>query len=103
MRAPYQTRKILNMADIEPNSLQRSLAKLRSELAGAQRLDDKSRGMLHAALVDIESRLKQEGATPAADAAPHRLESLAVGFETDHPTLAASVRQFIDLLGQAGL
>jgi hypothetical protein len=33
----------------------------------------------------------------------HRLEALAVGFETDHPTLAASVRQFIALLGEAGL
>ena len=47
--------------------------------------------------------LQQKGAAPAADAAPHPLESLAVGFEADHPTLAASVRQFIDLLGQAGL
>jgi hypothetical protein len=91
------------MADIEPDSLQRSIAKLRSELAGAQRLDHTSRGKLHAALVDIESRLNQKGAAPAADAAPHRLEKLAVGFENDHPTLAASVRQFIDLLGQAGL
>ena len=91
------------MADMEPNSLQRSLTALRTELARAHRLDDKSRGMLHAALVDIESRLKQKGAAPAADAAPRRLESLAVGFEADHPSLAASVRQFIDLLGQAGL
>jgi hypothetical protein len=91
------------MTDMEPNSLQRSLAKLHSELARAQRLDAKSRGMLHAALVDIEGRLNQKGSAATADAAPHRLESLAVGFEADHPTLAASVRQFIDLLGQAGL
>jgi small-conductance mechanosensitive channel len=91
------------MADIETNSLQQSLAKLRSELTHAQRLDAQSRSKLHAALADIESRLQRKGAAPTADAAPHGLESLAVGFETDHPTLAASVRQFIDLLGQAGL
>jgi small-conductance mechanosensitive channel len=91
------------MTDVEPNSLQQSLAKLRSELVRADRLDDKARGKLHAALLDIEDRLQQKGAAPAADAAPHRLESLAVGFEAEHPTLAASVRQFIDLLGQAGL
>jgi hypothetical protein len=91
------------MSDIETSSLQQSLAKLRAELASANRLDDKARDRLHAALVDIESRLQQKGAAPAADAAPHRLESLAVGFEAEHPTLAASVRQFIDLLGQAGL
>lgn len=91
------------MADTEPNALQRSLTRLRAELAAASRLDAKSRGRLHAALIDIESRLKQKGAAAVADAAPHGLESLAVGFEADHPTLAASVRQFIDLLGQAGL
>ena len=91
------------MANLEPNSLQRTLSELRAELARAQRLDDKSRGMLHSALADIEQRLAQKVAAPAADAAPHRLESLAVGFEADHPSLAASLRQFIDLLGQAGL
>jgi hypothetical protein len=91
------------MTDIKPDSLQLYLGKLRSELASAQRLDDESRGRMHAALAEIESRLQKKGAAPAADTAPHPLESLAVGFETDHPTLAASVRQFIDLLGQAGL
>ena len=91
------------MADSESNALQRTLTELRAELARAQRLDDQSRGMLHSALADIESRLEQTGPAPAADAAPHRLESLAVGFEADHPSLAASLRQFIGLLGQAGL
>jgi len=33
----------------------------------------------------------------------HRLEELAVGFEIEHPTLAAGLRQLIDLLAQAGL
>jgi hypothetical protein len=96
-------RMILSMADIEPGSLQGSLAKLRSELARAPSLDEKSRGTLHTALTDIERRLQKQGAAPAADAAPHGLESLAVGFEADHPSLAASLRQFIDLLGKAGL
>jgi hypothetical protein len=91
------------MTDVEPDSLQLYLAKLRAELVSAQRLDEQSRGRLHAALAEIESRLHKKGAAPAADAAPHRLESLAVGFEADHPSLAASLRQFIDLLGQAGL
>jgi hypothetical protein len=91
------------MADMEPNSLQQSLAKLRAEMASAHRLDDQSHGKLHTALSHIESRLNQKGAAPDADAAPHGLESLAVGFEADHPSLAASLRQFIDLLGKAGL
>jgi hypothetical protein len=91
------------MAEVEPNPLQRSLSLLHVELASAQRLDDRSRQMLQAALADIERRLKQKDAAAAEPAAPHRLESLAVGFEADHPSLAASVRQFIGLLGQAGL
>jgi len=88
----------------DPNSLQRSLAQLHAELAGAHRLDEQSRQLLRSVLADIE-RLLREGADPAATAqtAPHRLETLAVGFEADHPALAASVRQFIDLLARAGL
>jgi hypothetical protein len=34
---------------------------------------------------------------------PHRLEELAVEFEVEHPTLAASLRQLIDLLAKAGV
>jgi hypothetical protein len=37
------------------------------------------------------------------DSLPDRLERLAVQFEADHPTLAASSRRLIDLLGKAGL
>ena len=91
------------MSDLEPNSLQRSLAQLHAELAGAPRLDEKSRQMLREALADIERLLREGGPTPAAQASPHRLEGLAVGFEADHPALAASLREFIDLLGRAGL
>jgi hypothetical protein len=91
------------MADSNPDSLQLYIAKLRSELASAQRLDEQSRGRMHTALADIESRLQKKDAATAADAERHPLESLAVGFENDHPSLAASLRQFIDLLGKAGL
>ena len=94
---------MLNMVDSKPDSLQQSLARLHAELANAHRLDAKSQQMLRSALADTERLLNQGGAPPAGGVAPHRLEALAVGFETDHPTLAASVRQFIALLGEAGL
>ncbi|HEV7985481.1 MAG TPA: DUF4404 family protein [Steroidobacteraceae bacterium] len=89
--------------DAESDSLQRSLTRLRAELARAHRLDEKSRQMLRAALTDIEIRLREKSAAAAEAAAPHGLDALAVGFEADHPSLAASLRQFIELLGQAGL
>jgi Domain of unknown function (DUF4404) len=95
---------MLNMVDSKPDSLQQSLARLHAELANAaHRLDAKSQQTLRSALADTERLLNQGGAPPAGVGAPHRLEALAVGFETDHPTLAASVRQFIALLGEAGL
>jgi hypothetical protein len=96
------------MADDQHNPLRQSLMQLRSELARAPRLDDNARQRLRSALADIEQRIHQRGETPVAGGepsgtSPHPLEALAVGFETDHPTLAAGVRQLIDLLGQAGL
>jgi hypothetical protein len=96
------------MADTEQSSLRQSLKQLQAELARAPRLDESAKQHLRAALADIERRMHERGETPVADGMPsgasaHPLEALAVGFEIDHPTLAASVRQFIDLLGQAGL
>jgi hypothetical protein len=96
------------MTDATRHSLKHSLSQLQAELARAPRLDDNTRQRLRAALADIERRLHVADAAPVAsaeptDTAPHPLETLAVGFEADHPTLAASVRRFIDLLGQAGL
>jgi hypothetical protein len=34
---------------------------------------------------------------------PDRLEMIAVQFEADHPTLAASARRLVDLLGEVGI
>jgi hypothetical protein len=85
------------------DSLQQALTRLHAELARSTRLDDKSRTGLRAALADIEKRLEERGSAGDKPAEPHGLDSLAVGFEAEHPSLAASLRQFIELLGQAGL
>jgi hypothetical protein len=91
------------MSDAQPNALQHSLIRLQQEIARAPRLDEHSKQRLRAALAEIERQIDQRGAAPAVSATPHPLEALAVGFEADHPAVAASLRQFIDLLGQAGL
>jgi hypothetical protein len=91
------------MVEAETEALKQSLARLHAELTHAPRLDELSRQMLRTALADIERLLHEPGVLPTVDAAPRRLESLAVGFEADHPALAASLRQFIDLLGRAGV
>lgn len=91
------------MAEGNEQSLQRALSALHTELARNTRLDEASRTALRGALSEIETRLAQPDPAAAMAAAPHGLNALAVGFEADHPSLAASLRQFIELLGQAGL
>jgi hypothetical protein len=93
----------MNMVESGIDPLHQSLARLRAELTRAKSLDEKSRAEVHAALSDIEAGLPGKSAAAATAAAPHRLDSLAVGFEAQHPALAAGLRQFIELLEQAGL
>ncbi len=88
-------------------SLQQSLSRLHTQLAAAHSLDPKSRQLLREVLADIERLLKDTpDAGPAArraDRSVPRLEALAIEFEAIHPGLAGSLRQLVDLLGQAGL
>jgi Domain of unknown function (DUF4404) len=84
-----------------PDQLQRSLAQLHDVLVGTPRVDAASKQLLREVLDDIE-RLLGSGAVEAAQS-QSRLEALAVEFEAEHPSLSASLREFIDLLGRAGM
>jgi hypothetical protein len=84
-----------------PDQLQRSLSQLHDVLVGTPRVDAASKQLLRDVLDDIE-RLLGSGAVEAAQS-QSRLEALAVGFEAEHPSLSASLREFIDLLGRAGM
>ena len=91
---------------MESGQLQQQLAKLHTELAAARQVDPEVRALLAQIMQDIE-RLAEAPAA-AADAASHastadRIEAVAVQFEAGHPALAASLRRFVDLLGNAGL
>lgn len=102
------------------SQLRQSLERLHAELAGTPRVDGASRQLLREVLADIDRLLAvapgPEGAGSGSaagsragrsalplEAAPHRLEALAVEFEAEHPGLAGSLRQFVDLLGRAGV
>jgi hypothetical protein len=86
----------------QPNSnlLQHALAQLQALLMRTPRVDEGSKRRLREALDDVE-RLLGSGAGVAP--AGSRLQALAVDFEAEHPSLAAGVREFVELLGQAGL
>ncbi|HEU4624808.1 MAG TPA: DUF4404 family protein [Steroidobacteraceae bacterium] len=81
--------------------LQKLLAQLHARLGGARSVSDEERAQLTTVLRDIEKVLGKQEET-AARAKP-RLEAFAVKFEADHPALAESLRQLVDLLAKAGI
>jgi hypothetical protein len=90
---------------MDKNSLRELVAKLHAELSDALRADPKSRESLSDMMQDI-NRLIDKPAAPAESrqgSLPERLERIAVQFEADHPTLAASARRLVDLLSEVGI
>ncbi len=103
---------------MDPNLLRDHLNKLHEELNAASHVDPQSHRLLGEIMDDIKRLLERSPTNSSAtadlspssptvsDAAaslPGRLERIAVQFEVDHPTLAASSRRLVDLLGKVGL
>jgi hypothetical protein len=85
--------------------LHEHLGRLHAELQAAPRLDADASRLLDEISADI-ARLRAGGApaeTPIDASLPDRLERVAVQFEVAHPTLAASSRRLIDILGKVGI
>jgi hypothetical protein len=102
-------------SNMDKNSLHDLAAKLQAELTAALGADPKSRESLSEMMNDI-NRLIDHGLTdqgltdkgagaPASKhgSLPDKLERIAVQFEAAHPTLAASARRLVDLLGEVGI
>jgi uncharacterized membrane protein YccC len=90
---------------MDQKSLRERLAKLHAELASAHQQDPAARQSLGELLPDVKRMVDQPaGAAPAADKSlSERLERVAVQFEAEHPTLAASARRLVDLLNEVGI
>jgi hypothetical protein len=89
------------MNAVDSVTLQKTLGKLHEQLQGAPQVDDESRRLLQQIMDDVKRLDRTRPATGGTQ--QYRLELLAVRFEGDHPTLAAALREFIELLGQVGL
>jgi hypothetical protein len=83
-------------------TLKQALTRKHDELARAAALDDQSRQLLRDIMGDV-AEPGPSGALPARSLRKDRLEALAIGFEAEHPTLAAGLREFADLLAKAGV
>ena len=89
---------------MDTNSFREHLAKLHAELTAAHGTDTKDGDSLSKMILDIHGLIDKPESTPTADKSlSDRLERLAVQFEADHPTLAASARRLVDLLGEVGI
>jgi hypothetical protein len=107
----------MSQPPVDRESLQVLLARIHERLNEAGSVDAGSRELLTQVMGDIERALAQDssagaasataGATSAdpgaAEANTSRLEALAVRFEADHPSLAATLRRLVDLLGEVGI
>ncbi len=89
---------------MDSNPLRDHLAKVHAELTEALRADPKSRETLNDMMQDINRLIDKPGdAASSQGTLPERLERIAIQFEADHPTLAASARRLVDLLGEVGI
>jgi hypothetical protein len=91
---------------MDHETLRQRIARLHAELTDAHREDPAARQSLGEILPDIKRVVeKSDGAAATSTDATlaDRLESVAVQFEAQHPTLAASARRLIDLLAEAGI
>jgi hypothetical protein len=87
---------------MDTDLLRDQLTKLHQELEVTRDVDPRSAQLLAEIMADIKRVLAAE--EPAAPPSlPDRLEQLAVDFEVRHPTLAASSRRLVDMLGKVGL
>ena len=90
---------------MDQKSLRDLVAKLHAQLSDALRAAPESREPLSDMMRDINRFIDKpaDSPSPAQLSLPDRLERIAVQFEADHPTLAASARRLIDLLGEVGI
>jgi hypothetical protein len=106
---------------MDPTVLRDHLTRLHEELKAAPPVDAAGTQLLGEIMEDIKELMARSGMAdgdafadpdstqaPAASPPtrldlPTRLEKIAVLFEVDHPTLAASSRRLVDLLGKVGL
>lgn len=92
----------MSEGDSGANELRQSLTRLHSTLSASPAVDEGSKQLLRDVLGDIERLLKTDVQVKAQPPSS-TLEALAARFEVGHPTLSASLRELVDLLGRAGL
>ena len=84
------------------SSLRQQLEALHQELTQSRSVDPESRKLLMTLIADIQ-RLVQEEGDEERESVLGRLDTAAIRFESEHPSLGSGIRQIIDTLGRAGI
>ena len=84
------------------SSLRQQLEALHQELIRSRSVDPESRKLLMTLIADIQRLVQQDG-NEERDSVLGRLDTAAIRFESEHPSLGSGIRQLIDTLGRAGI
>ena len=97
------------MAPSHEESLRELLTRVHERLSKAATVDEESRRLLATLTQDIERALGSRAAAPGGKQdrrvreSVSGLEALAARFDADHPALAQTLRELVDILGKAGI
>ena len=80
--------------------LKHKLTQLKASLSDLDELDGESRALLSQLDQDIQSVLS---GTHEDDSLSGRIEQQAIEFDSQHPSIAAVLRDMIDVLGKMGI
>ena len=88
-----------------PDKMQATLQQLHDELSRTPQVDGEGRKLLEQLAHDIQRVLGEQAASSVPTRTVHldELESAAVRFDVEHPTLASVIRQVAEALGRVGL
>lgn len=84
-------------------SLHDKLEQLRTELAGASKLDDKTHAQLRALVTDIERAIESEKEELEGEPLSEQVEDMVLKFEADHPQLTSALNQVAIALSNLGI
>jgi hypothetical protein len=84
------------------DTLHAKLEQLRTQLAGAAHLDDKTHVQLRTLIADIEQAIESDEPREG-DSLSGQAEDLVLKFEADHPQLTSALNQVASALANLGI
>ncbi len=88
---------------MKKETLQTKLEQLRTELAAASALDEKTHAQLRDLVADIEHAIETEGEETESEPLINQVDDLVLKFEAKHPQLTSALNQVAAALANLGI